>query len=933
MRDSFLANIFREERLMKRHKSVVISLISLFSATLMLSTIFSSGAQAALKADSQLCTAVGQVVTINGVTYQCLGVLKEAQGQQMLAPVAPSTTPTAKPKPVLPIPTALTACTKIGETRTALNIIFKCAIANHKLVWQSITQHSQVVPESSLYHAPPPLPPQVPALVLNGTPTQSVVGTPIILSPTGGQGLGQVSYIVAGANCYALENKLFSSNAGVCGVIAKKDSDGQYALAFSAFKAFTFIGLPSPKLTISNTNLKNPVGTPITLTTFGGNGNPSAVFKTTTPDCNIQGNVLTTSRMTICYVTATQDQFATFGPAFSPTVGFDFASTQGELTITPASQTVVKGTQINLGTVGGNGTGTVTYTVTGTNCNLSGSALTSNNLGSCSVVANKASDGVYQPVFSKFAVYTFVAAPLIAQDPLKITNPNRTLNTTESAAVSTTGGSGTGALTYVVTGAGCAVSPAGVVTSATPTNCSVSARKAADQTYLIAASNTVVFTFVKPPLVNQAPLIINNPNVTVNNGQVIGLSLSGGSGSGAVSYNISGAGCQLLGAAITASSATNCVVSANKAGDATYNSTTSNTVVFTFIAPIIPPTPKADVLEIINSNRNATVGIPVPLVTNGSHGALVSYTVTSGACSITGANLSSTVPTTCNVVAVAQPQGPTSTSYSQPVTFIFTNAITPLQVTNTVLSAEVGSVITLTNSLGNGNNVTFTTATGSTCLITGQTLTSASAAACPVQAVQLKSDGLTFDSSPVVTFNFTLAPQAPLVLSAGGSTSAPALSSIPLTVTGGTTGGALTYKVSGNGCQISNGTLTAAIATSCSVNATMAGNTVYNSVTSTYLVINFTALTQSPLTISNKVTAIILNESGTATVTITTRGGSSTAPVIFSSGVGSTPGCTLVDNVLTSTGAGSCVVIASRGADATFSATQSDPVVFTFVKP
>ena len=588
MRDSFLANIFREERLMKRHKSVVISLISLFSATLMLSTIFSSGAQAALKADSQLCTAVGQVVTINGVTYQCLGVLKEAQGQQMLAPVAPSTTPTAKPKPVLPIPTALTACTKIGETRTALNIIFKCAIANHKLVWQSITQHSQVVPESSLYHAPPPLPPQVPALVLNGTPTQSVVGTPIILSPTGGQGLGQVSYIVAGANCYALENKLFSSNAGVCGVIAKKDSDGQYALAFSAFKAFTFIGLPSPKLTISNTNLKNPVGTPITLTTFGGNGNPSAVFKTTTPDCNIQGNVLTTSRMTICYVTATQDQFATFGPAFSPTVGFDFASTQGELTITPASQTVVKGTQINLGTVGGNGTGTVTYTVTGTNCNLSGSALTSNNLGSCSVVANKASDGVYQPVFSKFAVYTFVAAPLIAQDPLKITNPNRTLNTTESAAVSTTGGSGTGALTYVVTGAGCAVSPAGVVTSATPTNCSVSARKAADQTYLIAASNTVVFTFVKPPLVNQAPLTINNPNVTVNNGQVIGLSLSGGSGSGAVSYNISGAGCQLLGAAITASSATNCVVSANKAGDATYNSTTSNTVVFTFIAPIIP---------------------------------------------------------------------------------------------------------------------------------------------------------------------------------------------------------------------------------------------------------------------------------------------------------------------------------------------------------
>ena len=918
---------------MKRYKSVVISFTSLFAALLILSTVFSSGANAALKADSQLCTAVGQVVTINGVTYECLGVLKEAQGQQMLAPVTPSTTPTAKPKPVLPIPTALTACKKIGETRTALNIIFKCAVANHKLVWQSITQHSQVVPESSLYHAPPPLPPQTPALVLNGAPSQSVVGTPIILTTTGGQGLGQVSYVVAGANCYQLENKLFSTNAGVCGVIAKKDSDGQYAMAFSAFKAFTFIGLPSPKLTISNTNLKNPVGTPITLTTVGGNGNPSAVYKTPTPDCNIQGNVLTATKMTICYVSAAQDQFATFGSAFSPTVGFEFASTQSELTITPASQTVVKGTQINLATIGGNGTGAVTYTATGNNCVLSGSVLTSTSLGSCSVVASKASDGIYQQVFAKYAVYTFVAAPLIAQEPLKINNPNRTLNTTESASLITTGGSGTGALTYVVTGTGCSVSPAGVVTSATPANCAVSARKEADQTYLIAASNTVVFTFIKPPLINQAPLILNNPNVTVNNGQVIGLSLSGGSGSGAVSYNVSGAGCQLLGAAITAPSATNCAISANKAADKTYNSAISNTVVFTFIAPIVPPAPKADVLEIINSNRNGTVGIPVPLVANGSHGALVSYTVVSGACSITGANLSSTVPTTCNVVAVAQPYGPTSTSYSQPVTFIFTNAITPLQVTNTALSAVVGSIITLTNSLGNGNNVTFTTATGSSCLITGQTLTSANAAACPVQAVQLKADGLTFDSSPVVTFNFTLAPQDPLVISAGGSASAPALSSIPLTVTGGTTSGSVTYQVSGNGCQISNGSLTSAIATSCSVNATMAGNTVYNSVTSTYLVINFTALTQSPLTISNKITAIILNESGTATVAITTRGGSSTAPVIFTSGAGSTPGCTLVDNVLTSNGPSSCVVIASRGADATFSATQSDPVVFTFVKP
>jgi hypothetical protein len=524
----------------------------------------------------------------------------------------------------------------------------------------------------------------------------------------------------------------------------------------------------------------------------------------------------------------------------------------------------------------------------------------------------------------------------VAQEPLKITDSNRTVNTSQSVAVNVAGGSGTGSVTFVVSGANCAVSPLGVVTATSPTNCSVSARKAADKTYLITASNTVVFAFVKPPLGSQAPLVLNNPNVTVNTGQVIALSLSGGSGTGAVTYSAAGSGCNLSGSSVTSAIPTNCVVSATKKADANFLEAISNSRVFTFITPIAPYVPKPDVLEILNSNLTGLVDTPIALSATGSRGGLVSYAVTSGACSIAGSNLSSAVPTECTVLAVSQAPGSTSTLYSKPVTFKFSKAVTALTIivdsSKPNLNYDPGTLVPLAATNGNGNKVSFTTATGSSCLITGQTLTSASAAACPVQAIQLNADGVTFTSSPVVTFNFTLAPQAPLVLSSGGVTTALALSPVPLTVTGGTTDGVVTYQVAGTGCSIANGSLTANIATSCSVSATKAGNNIYNSVTAPYLVINFTPIPQNPLTISNSITAIPVNETSSATVIITARGGAGTAPITFTLGA-HTAGCTLVGNVLSSASAGSCAVIASRAADGAFTATQSDPVVFTFVKP
>jgi hypothetical protein len=114
----------------------------------------------------------------------------------------------------------------------------------------------------------------------------------------------------------------------------------------------------------------------------------------------------------------------------------------------------------------------------------------------------------------------------------------------------------------------------------------------------------------------------------------------------------------------------------------------------------------------------------------------------------------------------------------------------------------------------------------------------------------------------------------------------------------------------------------------------MAGDTLYNSVTAPFIIVNFTKIAQSALTITNSITKVTINEGSTASINVTTRGGSSSAPVSLTIvAAGSTSECRIDGNILSSTTNGSCTVVALRGADSTFNAVWSDPVVFTFVKP
>jgi hypothetical protein len=78
--------------------------------------------------------------------------------------------------------------------------------------------------------------------------------------------------------------------------------------------------------------------------------------------------------------------------------------------------------------------------------------------------------------------------PPVAQATLVVAATKTSLKTGQTTTISTSGGSGTGAVTYSVTAGGCVISGTTLTAPSTAATCTVTASKAADTAYLVATS-------------------------------------------------------------------------------------------------------------------------------------------------------------------------------------------------------------------------------------------------------------------------------------------------------------------------------------------------------------------------------------------------------------------------------------------------------------
>src|SRR5215203_223726 len=306
------------------------------------------------------------------------------------------------------------------------------------------------------------------------------------------------------------------------------------------------------------------------------------------------------------------------------------------------------------------GSGTVTFTVKKDATTIG--TVTSGTVSAGSASASFPLSGVNADTYTILANYTagtgFNASNNSTQSPaptLTVNKANQAALTVDSPnsgtfgehlAITTSGGSGTGALSFQANGTACQIDNDNKleITSGTG-SCSVTATKAADDNYNSVTSAAHPVTVQKA---DQAALTVTSPdNGTF--GQHLTINTSGGSGTGALSFQASGGACQIDNdnkLEITSGTGS-CSVTATKAADDNYNSATS-------AAHSVTVNKANQAALTVTSPNSGTFGEHLAITTSGgtTNGAL-SFQASGGACQIDANNkLEITSGTgTCSVTA------------------------------------------------------------------------------------------------------------------------------------------------------------------------------------------------------------------------------------------------------------------------------------------
>jgi hypothetical protein len=748
------------------------------------------------------------------------------------------------------------------------------------------------------------------ALTAVASPDAIVFNATSALSTTGGSGDGAVSYAVtAGAGfCSISGSTLTATGVGSCTVTATKAADANYLAAtadvvvtVSPAAQAALIAIASPDAIV--------FGGSSTLSTTGGSGTGAVSYAVTdgASFCSISDSTLSAIGVGSCTVTATRAADANYLAASATVVVTVSQAEQAALVVTATPQTIEFGGSSTLSTSGGSGTGAVSYTITdgASFCSISDSSLTAIGVGSCTVSATKAADANYLEA-SAAVVVTVNPAP---QETLVAIATPAAIVFGGSSTLSTTGGSGDGLVSYIVTDGASFCSISGTTLTATGVgNCTVTATKAADANYAVATA-TVVVTVEKA---EQAVLTaIATPAAIVFNGSST-LSTTGGSGTGEVSYAVTdGAGfCSITGSSLTATGVGNCTVTATKAADANYLAATATVLVSVSAA-------EQATLVAVATPTSIAFGATSELSTTGGSGTgAVSYAVTAGAgaCSITGSTLTATAVGSCTVTATKAADA----NYLAATADVVVNVGLAQQATLTAIATPdaivFGGSSTLSTTGGSGDGAVSyaVTAGAGVCAITDSTLTATGVGNCTVTATK-GADANYAAATATVVVTVSRATQAALVVSASPDTIV-YLGTSTLAASGGTGEGAISFAVTGGtgSCSIVGSTLTGNGVGTCTVTATKSGGANYEDQTGT-VTVTVNPATQAVLTAIATPSSVIAG----ATSALSTSGGSGTGAVSYAVTTGA-GFCSVSGSTLTGTAVGICTVTATKAADANY---------------
>jgi hypothetical protein len=257
---------------------------------------------------------------------------------------------------------------------------------------------------------------------------------------------------------------------------------------------------------------------------------------------------------------------------------------QAPLSLTSTAGTY--GAGLVLTTAGGSGTGALSYSVvdgTASGCSVSAGVLSVSSAGTCLVTATQAGDANYNSASSPQTTVTFAQAD---QAPLSLISTSGTYGA--ALTLTTSGGSGTGAVSYSVldgTASGCSVT-GGTLNASSAGSCLVTATKAADNDYNAVSSQSTTVSIAQAPqsitFTSEPPA---QPQVgggytvaaTADSGLPVAFSIDPASGTGV---------CSITGAVVSFTTGGVCVIDANQAGNGNYLASAQSEQKVTVTAPV-----------------------------------------------------------------------------------------------------------------------------------------------------------------------------------------------------------------------------------------------------------------------------------------------------------------------------------------------------------
>jgi hypothetical protein len=442
------------------------------------------------------------------------------------------------------------------------------------------------------------------------------------------------------------------------------------------------------------------------------------------------------------------------------------------------------------------GTGAVTYSIasggSATGCALSNSSntatISSTSAGTCNIRATIATDNNYASATSGTLTFTFSkASQTISISSLG--TATKAFPYSQALSASTSGSSGTGAVTYAITAGGnasnCALSDSSstaTLSASSSGTCYVSATIATDTNYLAATSSTSTFTFTKASqIITLSSLGISSKDYPFS--QTLSASTMGSSGGGLITYAIAAggnaSGCALsttaANATISATSIGTCRVIASIASDVNYEAATSSYLEFTFNLA----TQSINLSSLGTSSKSYPYSQALSMSTSGSSGTgAITYAIAAGgsatSCALSNSSASATITAstsgTCLVSATIASDTYYNSATSSALTFTF-NKAAQSALSITTITAPYGNPLTLATSGGSGDGlVTYVYAEGTTtCTLSSGVLTAAATGTCLVTATKATDENYTAISSSQTTITFTAGSTTATITLADGS--------------------------------------------------------------------------------------------------------------------------------------------------------------------